>query len=65
MSGAVFVTCPGCDRLMLGERRAGDTFPQPHECEMKARVTVAEVERCQACREGVPSYIASCWCPTP
>lgn len=32
MSVARFVTCPGCDRLMLGQNFAGGTYPQPHDC---------------------------------
>lgn len=30
---AVFVRCPSCHRLMLGQRSGQGTFPQPHDCE--------------------------------
>jgi len=29
----VFVTCPGCSRLMLGSRVGAEVYPQPHQCE--------------------------------
>lgn len=32
MSGARFVTCPQCRRLMLGQRNGADIYPQPHAC---------------------------------
>lgn len=35
MTGATFVHCPDCGRLMLGQIYAGVTFPQPHVCAPK------------------------------
>lgn len=29
---AVFVTCPGCGQLMLGQRSGQTVYPQPHQC---------------------------------
>lgn len=36
MSGATFVNCPDCGRLMLGQRHGDDVFPQPHKCEKRS-----------------------------
>lgn len=35
MTGATFVICPGCDRLMLGQRLGEAIYPQPHGCPRK------------------------------
>lgn len=37
MSGAHFVTCSRCQRLMLGQTHGGQVYPQPHECVKEAQ----------------------------
>lgn len=32
MTGATFVRCPECQRLMLGQRVQDLIYPQPHDC---------------------------------
>jgi hypothetical protein len=33
VTGAGFVHCPRCGRLMLGQTVGGVAYPQPHQCE--------------------------------
>lgn len=42
MSGAEFVICVGCGRLMLGQVAAdGTVYPQPHICPDKSELRLA------------------------
>lgn len=41
---AVFVTCPGCERLMIGDKKGGTVTAQPHDCKLRPK--------CPECRNG-------------
>lgn len=54
---AVFVVCPDCGRLMLGQQYGSTVYPQPHQCKVRsspAEQARADVE-CGSCGEGLPT----------
>lgn len=54
---AAFVTCPRCDRIMLGQRIGDTEYPQPHDCPGQTKQAGGDVVPWEAFDETHPDYV--------